>query len=528
MTKRERILSYSIFFIVAVLFLLCFSLWESPLYTHWYGCDASFFSMAGRGITKGWVPYLDFFDLKGPYFFFLEALGQLIHTDRLGVWILEIPFLWASLILMYEIARLFVSRLKSAVILIIVLFLYISTLWGGNTLEEYMLPLSLLVLYLTLRASLRQDSDGKAQTEDAENAPGAQAENAAKKQPENSPVSVKKLSFGIPVDFSALPAYVPIITGVCFGIIAFSKITVGAPVAGVVIAVALCLLLDHQWKALIRYLLLSLLGIGIAVAPVFLYFGYHHAIGRMLYAVFAFAFKRSIDHSEPFSFEWEMKTFGAWFAFVFAVFHFRRLKKEMAILLISMAVMTHVLLHLGVPFIYYFTTVFPVFVLAFAIFLKLYDPLILFANIRQFLCLALIAVLLYFYAHTTIDAFHALLFERRDDSWYQTYYLNAKDIAALIPKQERDQVFSFSIDMTWFEVNQMLPCNPYPINLQFFIALDPSIETELTAFLNETPPKWLVIGDNFGGEIPSLFAIVDQKYDCIFTNDAGNLYLLKD
>ena len=78
MTKRERLIIYPVLFIIAVLFLLAFSLWESPLYPHWYGCDASFFSMAGRGITKGWVPYLDFFDLKGPYFFFLQALGQFV------------------------------------------------------------------------------------------------------------------------------------------------------------------------------------------------------------------------------------------------------------------------------------------------------------------------------------------------------------------------------------------------------------------------------------------------------------------
>ena len=505
---RERVVVYPVLIVIAVLFLLAFALWESPLYVHWYGCDASFFSMAGRGITQGWVPYIDFFDLKGPYFFFLQALGQSIHTDRIGIWILEIPFLAASLILVYELARLFVSRIKTVFIMAIVIFMHIATLWGGNTLEEYMLPLSLLVVYMTVRAALAGVSNG--------------AQDSAEH------VTVKKVRMQLfNLDFGSLPTYVPILTGICFGIIMFSKITVAAPIAGVVIAVVLNNLVEKNWRALIKYLLLSLLGVAIAAAPIFLYFGYHHAIGRMLYSVFTFATKRSVDFSEPFNMEWEIKTFGATFAFFFALFHPKKLGRPMQILLLCVSAVTYLLLHLGVPFIYYFTTVYPVFVLAFAVFLRVYDPLVLFANVRQFACLALIAVMLYFYAKASMDTVDTFL-HGRDNIWYESDYQSAKDLAALIPARERNQVFSFSMDMTWFEANQMLPCNPYQINLQFFIALDPTIEDDLTQYLNETPPKWLVVKDSFGGEIPSLFAIVDSKYECICSNDVGNLYRLRD
>ena len=506
MSRRERLLIYPLLGVLSVLFLLCFALWESPLYPDWYGCDASFFSMAGRGILAGWVPYVDFFDLKGPYFFFLEALGQLIHKDRLGIFLLEIPFLWASLILITEICRLFVSRIKTAAIVIIVLFLHVATLWGGNTLEEYMLPLNLAVLYLTLRNALR-DPDG---------------ENGSYKDDQREGAGT-----ACALDLGSLPAHVPLLTGICFGIIAFSKITVAAPLSGVVIAVALNLAIDRHWKALLKYLGLCLLGLAVAVCPIFLYFGYHHAIPRMLYCVFEFAMKRSVDYSETFNKDWELKTIGAIFAFFFAVSHFRKLRRAMAILVISLSVMTYVLLHLGVPFIYYFTPVVPVLVLAMALLLKLYDPLILFSGIRQFVCLAMIGVMLYFYAHPALETIDTFLC-RGDNPWYGEDVQAARDLASLIPRSERNNVFSFSIDMTWFEANQMLPCNPYQVNLQFFIALDPTIEDELVTCLNETPPKWLVVRDSFGDEIPSLFAIVDQKYDCICSNSSGNLYLLKE
>ncbi len=48
--------------------------------------------MVGRGIVEGRTPYVDFYDLKGPYLFFINALGQLLHRGRLGIFLIEIPF----------------------------------------------------------------------------------------------------------------------------------------------------------------------------------------------------------------------------------------------------------------------------------------------------------------------------------------------------------------------------------------------------------------------------------------------------
>lgn len=500
-TRKERLITHAILLIVSFLFLLFFSLWESPLYKYWYGCDASFFSMAGRGITQGWVPYVDFFDLKGPYFFFIEALAQLIHTDRLGIFIIEIPFLYVSLFLIYEICRMFVSKLKTLTAMIITLFLHIATLWGGNTLEEYMLPFTLLALYLTLKFGIKvKDASGVASGD-------------------------KSVDYS--VDFSELPWYVPLITGISFGIMLFSKVTVGAPIAGIVITVCITCLISKKYKEILKYLGLSLLGVIIAVAPILIYFLYNGALSQMLYCVFTFAMKRSVDYSETFNYDWEFKTFGCYFAFFFAILHPKQIKRPLWILLLSMSVITYVLLHLGVPFIYYFTTVFPVFILAFILFLDVYDPLILFKNVKQFVCLAILAVILYYYAHVSIDTITTAA-HRSESTWYEDDYNEARDLAKLIPTWEKDQVFSFSIDMIWFEANQMLPCYKYPINLQFFIDLDPRIETDIADYLNNTPPKWLVIGDNFSGEIPSLFEIVDSKYECICTNNSGNLYMLKE
>lgn len=491
-TKTERTVVYIVLLVVSVLFMSFFSIWESPLFKDWYGCDASFFSMAGRGmLTKGWVPYIDFFDLKGPYFFFIEALSQLIHTDRLGVFILEIPFFYASMILIYEICRLFVSLYKTTAVIVITIFLYIATLWGGNTLEEFMLPLSLLVIFLTLKHSDTLKDDER------------------------------------DFDFTKLPSSVPLITGICFGIILFSKVTVGAPIAGVVVTVCISCIIKKDFKAVFKYLGFCLIGMAISISPVIIYFTYNNALERMLYCVFEFAAKRSLDINEFFTKDFELRSLGCYFTFLTAVFHPKKIKRPIWILLISSSVITYFLMHLGGVFIYYFTTAFPVFILGFVIFLDIYNPLILFKNIRQFVCLMVLAALIYSYSSECIDSIKTAI-HRNEATWYEDDTLSARELAKLIPTWERDQVFSFSIDMTWFEANQMLPCYKYPINLQYFIFLDPQIERDITDYLNTTPPKWLIIGDGFPDEIPSLFTVVNGKYECISSNDSGNLYMLKD
>lgn len=484
--RLQKCLEYVILFLVSVVFLLAFSLWTSPFYRNWYGCDASFFSMVGRGITQGLVPYRDFFDLKGPYFFFIQALGQLLHKDRTGVFLIQVPFLFFSLALINRLAGLYLSKKKSAAVLFLFLFTHVSTLWGGNTLEEFCLPLNLLCLYLTAK-HLKKD--------------------------------------GQPI--WKLPKRTAAIIGACLGIIIFSKITVAAPILGITCAIVFLFIVNRKYRELFSFLLFFLLGVLAAIVPVFLYFGYHGAIGEMLYCVFRFAFKRSVDFSESFNIIWEIKLSGCIFAFLFACLHRNALSDAARMILIGMSTATYLLLHLGNPFIYYFTTAYPSLLFSLILLLSVYDPLIIFHNVRQGCCLFLLSIYLFYYISCSMGTVHILVYDR-DNPYYEEYYAEAANLATLIPKWERDSVFCFSTDMTWFEANQIMPCYKYQVNLQFFIALDPQIELNIISYLKNTPPKWLIVGSSFENDIPSLFMLVDQKYECISSNSTGNLYLLKE
>ena len=76
--------------ILAVGYLAVCSLSTTPLLRYNVGQDAAFFRLVGEGMTKGMLPYRDYFDMKGPYLFLMEYLGQLLLPGRLGVF--GVPF----------------------------------------------------------------------------------------------------------------------------------------------------------------------------------------------------------------------------------------------------------------------------------------------------------------------------------------------------------------------------------------------------------------------------------------------------
>lgn len=523
--KTIRFLTYAGLAPAAALFILAFSLWTSPLYDHWYGCDASFFTLVGRGMLSGMVPYRDFYDLKGPYFFFIQALGQFICRGHIGIYILQVIALYASLVLMYKLSRLYISHGKALGVIVFFLLPYISLMWGGNCLEEFALPLNLLAVFLNVKLFLTHEN--KDQAGDLENTdPVPRDENDDRKKNRRMYMTA-------------------LITGLCFTSMTFSKVTAGAPLIGMCIGIFVLMMIRRQGREFGCYVLYFLLGVFIGLIPLLIYYGYHGCILKMLYCTFIFAFKRSSDLSRIFSWELERKVSGATFSLIFALLHFfgRRKKavsddsaipgtgglsiRDECILLLPMSLVTYLVLHLGDGFIYYFITGMPCLIFALVLFAKVYDPLVLFKNVRQSICWLLIFIFVYQYTEPSVNSFKAFL-NRPDEEFQQNYYRNSRDMGALIPVFDRDSVFSFDIDMQWYEINGILPCNIYVVNLQYFIALEPGIEQELFDYFRETPPKWMICSNTLPDYLPRMDEMVRSKYDCIYTTDVGLVYLLKE
>ena len=529
-TAHTFLLTHIVCLIVSFLFMLAFSFWTSPYYKNWYGCDASFFTLVGRGMLNGKIPYRDFYDLKGPYFFFIQALGQLIRRGQTGIFVLQTAALFLSLILIYRIGRLYISHKKTLGVMVFFLWPYVAMIWGGNCLEEFCLPLNLLVIYLNLKAygTFPPDNCGNADDDMPDSPETTAGENA-----KDTEVCKNKAAM---------------ITGICFGIMTFSKITAGAPLIGLTIGIFILHIIRREFKPLLFYILYFMLGTFMSFVPLLVYYGYHGSILKMLYCTFVFGFKRSSDLSQALSLNLEIKLTGVIFVIVFVLLHTfsRRRKPESAdrasssrniddsllprslsILLLPMAIVTYLALHLGDAFIYYFITEMPCLITALILFIKLYDPLILFKTLKQSICWMLLFIFVFHFTKDSINS--ADMFIRgNDDEFQQAYYTNSKNMGALIPAYDRNSVFSFDIDMQWYEINGILPCNRYPINLQYFIALEPSIESDLFEFLEKTPPKWMICSNTLQDYLPQMNEIILRKYDCIYSTDVGLVYLLRE
>lgn len=77
-SKQHSRVYIALLFLLSALFMLIMGSNTSPAAPHYYGADSSFFSAVGAGILRGRLPYVDYFDMKGPYLFLIEALGHLI------------------------------------------------------------------------------------------------------------------------------------------------------------------------------------------------------------------------------------------------------------------------------------------------------------------------------------------------------------------------------------------------------------------------------------------------------------------
>ena len=127
---------------------------SSPLYPFNTWDDANTIFTVGKSILKGYVPYRDLYEQKGPLLLFLQVPAALISfTDFLGLWVIEIITAFSFLILIYKTLRLFMGKKALVLIPIIALSIYSSAAFHpGGSAEEYCLPLIMYALYAGIKA----------------------------------------------------------------------------------------------------------------------------------------------------------------------------------------------------------------------------------------------------------------------------------------------------------------------------------------------------------------------------------------
>ena len=111
--------------------------------------DSSVFKTVALMMDKGYMPYKDSFDHKGPLLYVINYLGLKISYYR-GVWLFEMISMTITLFMLYKIARLRTNGFSSVLVALTATVMLFSYLGGGNLTEEYEVPFIAVGVYIFL------------------------------------------------------------------------------------------------------------------------------------------------------------------------------------------------------------------------------------------------------------------------------------------------------------------------------------------------------------------------------------------
>lgn len=148
---KERMLRAALSAALALGFALIFYAFNTPLGPS-IGSDNAIYLTMGTAIARGYAPYTEIFDHKGPLVFLLQAIPQALSGgySTLSVFIQQTLFLFACLRVIDAIARAMGVR-HSAPAQLAYLALIGSLVGGGNLTEEYTSLFTLIGLYAAVR-----------------------------------------------------------------------------------------------------------------------------------------------------------------------------------------------------------------------------------------------------------------------------------------------------------------------------------------------------------------------------------------
>lgn len=123
------------------------------------GYDSLIFKQMGLSIIQGKDLYIDLFDHKGPFIFFINAIGQWIKSGKLGLLFLYTLNFSFVLFLWYKISRIFVNNRIAAIcpVILALLFLQMASNEDNVTEDWSLIPIT-YSLYLFVKFYVKEQN----------------------------------------------------------------------------------------------------------------------------------------------------------------------------------------------------------------------------------------------------------------------------------------------------------------------------------------------------------------------------------
>ena len=485
--RRKTILGAGLALVIAIAFSLIFYTCNTPLGPA-VGSDNAMYLTMGTALSKGYAPYTEIFDHKGPLLFILQMIPQLFADgySTLAVFVQEVLFLWASLLVLARMAR----KLGVPALLVQLCYLavYAPLTDGANLTEEYANLFTLMGFDVMLSVF------GEGFDEE------------------------KKL---------LKPAFMIGVTAMLSFMLRANNML---PLCAGVGALAVYFVFMKKWKPLGSCAAGFLLGCAAAFAPIALWLLHHGAFGDMIYG----AFKHNMMYAETQGLSRMQMLFfdpyGHYAIFMAALtclgalaVLIRTRRWPLALALVAAAAGGGLAAFLSHKFYeHYQMLAVPAAALGAAEILALVREKKLLGRIAGG------AVVLACAAGLLISGQSINALREADYAAMQELTPDAVALYEQVPESDRDRFLAYRVEPKWYVATKALPCMRFYFLQEILADADPAVMDEIVACYEEEPPKWVVIFYNRPFSPPydkRVQEIFDTRYE--FVDARGQYQLLK-
>lgn len=474
------VISYIVFSVTGIVFLYFFAYSVSPNYGTGVS-DSGYIVLFGKEMLRGRILYRDLVDVKGPVYYFYEALGQFIKYGYTGTFILEIiSMILTGLVIILICKKAGLKMRFFPVVMLVFLLLDYVYLWGGNMPEEYILPFNLLAFYVSYDYLQNQKN-------------------------------IRLYSF---------------IIGVIGALNLYSKATMAAPVAGFALVIMLHFITGRKFRELLIASAFAVLGVFTVSLPVFVYFGVNDAISDFIHCAFVLALKRGGNHVQTSGWTssntWMCLFIAVFFVLIGGIIYNKhKFSKPYRLLLTAGAFVSIIALQLSAPEAYYFSILLTVIIPAVIYSLKNISE----KNRDAASVLYLTAVVVYLFV--MIPQFN-----------YITRILNitvhnpsdeqklkeCEEMLSFIPEKDRNSTVAFSSYPVFYNLTDMPMNTKYPVQINRFYGMD---KKAVMDYVNDTlsDPGTKYVITLYKTIVESeLEEVLDKYFECIDSTPLGNVY----
>lgn len=427
----------------------------------------------GMGMTKGLLPYRDFFDMKGPFLFFIQYLGQLIHYGREGIFILQVINLFITIILADKCLKLIVPQAAVVFRLLhegIILYILAFTFEGGNFTEEFSLPFLYFAIFLLLRY-LCSTSD------------------------------------------EIHPVQYAFYYGIMFCLLALIRITNAVIICACVFTIIIILLVRKRYRNLFQNALAFLLGFSLAALPFLIFYAANGILGEALFAVFKFGFLYS---SHSVSRPYQM---AVMFLFLLPLGLWASHIKQWKVWLFGITALlsTAFILKIGNNYLHYYQLITPIVSVGV---IYLINGMLINKQLRSSVVSFILVLGIAIGLNAKLFAQATIANIRNDDNNYRY----AMELKTFIPKDEQNSVYAFFPASRWYVMTDIMPYNKYCDWQENYMAILPSIRGEIYHMFQDSPPKHVVVAQEFPIYDSFIKNIIGSSYRKIIVNEHYALF----